>query len=248
MTLAEIIDAVGSGHKTVTILNADETSQDAERLVRLLERQGVPTQRGETSVPLPREFVVVHDAEEVYGTSSVEDLTEYVLFPVVDETDGAIWLYGDVAVPDAVSSLGDTVFVVEDAGKRLLANLAHFIEALAWRTERGTVRTGFQRLSRLVDEPATLGIYEELAATLLDVHVYGVDDLRESLDRRFAVHARNVDEIAATWFVVFDSTWDETRDAALVAQEREPGRYHGFWTFDSDLVDEIDRYLASAYP
>lgn len=250
MTLAEIIDEVGvaSGDRTVTLLNADETEYGAERMASYLESQGVPVQWGETTVPFPRDYVAVHDSDEVLGTSSVEELSEFVLFPAVEETASALWLYGDVPVPEAVSSLQDTVFAVDGGRKRLLVNLAHFIEARAWRAERGTVRAGFQRLSRLVDEPGTLAVYEELAATLLDVHVYGVDDLREPLERRFTVHARNTDELADTWFVVFDGKWDESLAAALVAQEREPETFSGFWTFDADLVARVDAHLAAAYP
>ena len=250
MTLADIIDGVGvaSGDRTVTLLNADETEYGAERVATYLEAQGVPVQWGETTVPFPRDYVAVHDTDEIIGTSSIEELSEFVLFPAVDEVDSALWLYGDVPVPEVVSSLQDTVFAIGGERKRLLVNLAHFIEARAWRAERGTIRTGFQRLSRLVDEPGTLAIYEELAATLLDVHVYGIDDLRDPLRRRFTVHAQNADELARTWFVVFTSERGDPGDAALVAEEREAGTFHGFWTFDADLVAKVDAHLAATYP
>jgi len=57
------------------------------------------------------------------------------------------------------------------------------------------------------------------------------------------VHAVETDEIAQTWFVVFDGGGNPTQKSALLAHERRPGQFYGVWTYDGVIVDlALDRF------
>lgn len=46
---------------------------------------------------------------------------------------------------------------------------------------------------------------------------------------------------------MFTSEREDVQEAALVATEREPELWDGFWTFESELVGEVDAYVRSEY-
>ncbi|MFB6129282.1 MAG: hypothetical protein ABEJ28_00480 [Salinigranum sp.] len=60
--------------------------------------------------------------------------------------------------------------------------------------------------------------------------------------------ASDADEIGRFWFVVYDGGGSDLAECALVAEERSPGLYDGFWTYDSGLVDGLAAYLTDRYP
>jgi DICT domain-containing protein len=51
------------------------------------------------------------------------------------------------------------------------------------------------------------------------------------------------DEIATVWFVIFDGAGQDLAKTALLAEERSPGSYYGFWTYDPVFVDRIIDHL-----
>jgi DICT domain-containing protein len=54
--------------------------------------------------------------------------------------------------------------------------ISRYIERHAWQAGEGTLRTSFQRLSRIDDERGTREMYETLAGTDIRTHVYGIPD------------------------------------------------------------------------
>jgi DICT domain-containing protein len=94
-------------------------------------------------------------------------------------------------------------------------------------------------------------MYDALAETDVDVHLYGVDDgadgAVDELTDRFTVHTADVPELAESWFVVFDGGDVEGAAVSLLTQERDPERYHGFWSRDADLTGRLVRYLTTTY-
>jgi DICT domain-containing protein len=54
--------------------------------------------------------------------------------------------------------------------------ISRYIERHAWQAGEGTLRTSFQRLSRIDDERGTREMYETLAGTDVRTHVYGIPD------------------------------------------------------------------------
>lgn len=139
--------------------------------------------------------------------------------------------------------LDETMFTTFD--RRQLLGTAREIEDRAFRVGRGTLRVGFQRPEAMhAQEP----VYGYLAAeTDLDVHLYVRSEWMPSTHLALTVHAESADEIGAFWFLAFDGGDDEMNACALLAEERHPGRYYGFWTYDSRLVSRILDYLRSTY-
>ncbi|WP_338418625.1 hypothetical protein [Haloplanus aerogenes] len=106
------------------------------------------------------------------------------------------------------------------------------------------MRSTFQRLSRLEDEFGTRTVYERLAGWTIDVHVYGVPDSNpEKLD--VTVHRGTSDEYRSSWCVVFQPPDDG--GAALLANQQEPNRWRGFWTYDPETVTQVDGYLDRSF-
>jgi DICT domain-containing protein len=140
-------------------------------------------------------------------------------------------------------------YAVDNGGKRYLVGVSRMIEERARRVGRGELHTGFQSLARLDDERGTRRMYDALAATDVDVHLYGVDDggAADALADQFTVHPAEAAELAESWFVVFDGGGVTDAAVSLLTEERDPGRYHGFWSRDVDLTGRIVRYLETTY-
>jgi len=123
--------------------------------------------------------------------------------------------------------------------------VSQHIEQLAWTNGCGTLRSSFQRLSRINDELGTRTVYDELAATDVDVHVYGVDDGATPLDLQATVHSGTTPPYRNGWFVVHrPDDPDSDRGSALVCLETEPHVWDGFWTDDLERVVAIDDAIA----
>ena len=60
-------------------------------------------------------------------------------------------------------------------------------------------------------------------------------------------HTEAADEIETSWFVVFDGGGAENYKTALLATERAPNQWYGFWSNDHELVDRIQTYLEQTY-
>jgi hypothetical protein len=154
----------------------------------------------------------------------------------------------DIETPDALARLDELPFSVEgypvSKGKLLLIEMSRYIEARAWETEMGRLHSGFQHLSRIDDERGTRQVYERLADTGVEVHVYGVPDVETDLD--LAVHGHDSEELRTTWFVVYEHPTDPSEHAALVAV-LEDGRWDGFWTYRPGVVSEVATYLTDTY-
>ncbi len=117
------------------------------------------------------------------------------------------------------------------------------IEDRAWRAAEGHLYAGFQRTAAL---EAQREAYDRLSARgELSVTVFTDDDWDKALEELSVVSASG--EIGQFWFVVFDGTVEENQACALVAEEREPGLYYGFWTYDPAFVGELVAYLEDTY-
>ncbi|WP_254767498.1 DICT sensory domain-containing protein [Salinilacihabitans rarus] len=119
------------------------------------------------------------------------------------------------------------------------------IENRAWRVGWGRLRAGFQRLSTFRTQ---LPVYERLGAeTDLEIHVYGRPDREPSDAEHVTLHPVTDGEIGDYWFLTFDGGDDELQACALLAEEREPGQFVGFWTYDVDTVAELAAYVRETY-
>ena len=219
-------------------------SPDEDTLVALLEVDGT----GE---------------ESVVATSTVMELYDALLAIYSDLFVTGAQGLGDIELPDVLAALDD--FRLEVRGyplahkeKFLLIIISRYIEQLAWETGAGTLRSSFQDLSRVVDEVGTYEGYDTLGDTDVDVTLYGEgsndDPIVRRLEDELGVSARvgETQEHRDAWFVVYrppDATSHpsvvDIQGAALVCLETEPRVWDGFWTYDSDCVGAIERYIAT---
>ena len=194
------------------------------------------------------EVAVVRDGE-VVATSSASAMMRSLLLVNSDVYITGSRGLDDAALPPTVQALHDLQFRLagypeSDSEKLLLIALSRAIERRALDAGRGTLRVGFQRLSRLVDEAGTRRVYERLAETDLAVHAYGVGDtdLPESLG--VTAHTGTTDLHRRGWFVVFEPpAASDAEPAALYAIEVGDNRWDGFWTYTPERVDGITEVI-----
>lgn len=126
----------------------------------------------------------------------------------------------------------------------MLITVSRLIERRAWEAGAGTLRASFQDLSRIQNERGTERVYERLAATDVDVHVYGSAEELPSEAVRGTVHVGDATDFRRSWFVVYDPPdGEEDESIALLAHEVDPRTWRGFWTYDPVRVQRIERYI-----
>ncbi|SEP27365.1 hypothetical protein SAMN05216388_10607 [Halorientalis persicus] len=125
----------------------------------------------------------------------------------------------------------------------LFTTISRCIEAQSWEQRRGQLRVGVQYLSRLTDtgDPQTRAVYEQLAETDVEVHVYGMPDKIPPSALDLTVHGGRSADFTQNWFVSYQSPPATT--IAFIAHEFEGGRWRGHWTFDTDRVEQLTSYL-----
>jgi len=219
-----------------------------ETVERLFDKQPVSVTGGSVE---DGGIEVIRDGERI-ATSSADELLQAVLLVNSDVYISGSRPLEDCRLPEVLCALEEIPFLVRgypesDTEKLLLVAISREIERLAYEKGRGTLHVGFQQLSRLVDEPGTYRVYEQLSATDLDIHAYGVEDVDPPADLDLTVHTGDSPLHRHGWFVVFQPPSDDqltNRAAGLFSTEREPNRWGGFWTFDPDRVDAIARTVA----
>ncbi|WP_281194678.1 DICT sensory domain-containing protein [Halorubrum sp. F4] len=244
--------------RSLVVLNRSSPDPVRNLLDSLLE--GQPVSIRDAEVPDgDGDVVALVENGEVLAQSTLDDLLESVLLINSDlYKTGAIDL-GDVELPEVLRGLDEVPFRLRgypqsNKEKLLLIVISRVIERIANETGGGRLRSSFQRLSRLRDERGTYEVYESVARSGVDVHVYGVDDADPAGELPVTVHTGTSYPYRRSWFVVFtppEGSDAESGDrpgtgdhAALVALEDEPNVWDGFWTFRPELVGRIDRYIA----
>ena len=245
MSLSELIAGVEEHEKTLTVFNAQEDAVISELHDRFADRNVTVTSES-TPSGKPGEFVTLSENGEVLTATSLSDLKQ-----MLAETDAAIGL-SDSPYRPILDHMDDTMFTSWSIEQMVRASRE--IEDRAWRVGEGTVHAGFQYLSTLRGE---LPVYERLASKDLDIHAYGAPDEDPPDNEGITLHIERASEIEESWFVVFDGGESaagrgDTEDAAdskcaLLAEERDPREFYGFWTYDPDTVDWILDYLESTY-
>ncbi|GAA0657212.1 hypothetical protein GCM10009019_21650 [Salarchaeum japonicum] len=154
----------------------------------------------------------------------------------------------DVELPAVIDGLANTPFRLRghptsDKEKLLLITVSRYIERLALETDGGTHRASFQRLSRINDEQGTRAVYERLADTDTETHVYGMPDWTPPPEFDVTMHGGWNEDFRTSWFVVHVPADSSRPHAALVAIEVESGTWDGLWTYDTDTVQQLNRYI-----
>jgi len=237
MSLSELIAGVEDHERTLTVFNADE-SVTAELRERFADRN-VRVVAETTGSGRPGEFLTLSDDD---GVRTATDLAGFL-----ETIDGRDRHPGDERRQSVLDSLDETLFTSWSIERMVAASRE--IEDRAWRVGDGTLHAGFQTLSTLRGE---LDRYERLSQSPIDVHTYATPDAEPPDERPFQLHLDRSDELAESWFVVFDggsaAAGDGvTQKCALLAEERGPRNFYGFWTYDASTVDYIIDYLRTRY-
>ena len=91
-------------------------------------------------------------------------------------------------------------------------------------------------------------IYADLARRGVLVHAYGAPDATPPDLGSGHIHAVSTDEIAETWFVVFDGGGDDTQKTSLLAREHDETAFYEVWTYDPSIVDRVLGHLDPTTP
>ena len=246
MSLASFIEQVRPADRAVTVL--DRTHPDAvyELLAEFFEVMGVEVTEARSDGDGPSDLVLLHDGETPLAVSSLDDVYSGTLGFNADRYATGTHGLDDLEPPDVVTELDSVRIPAERENKFVLIQISRYIEGMAYKTGRGELHAGFQRLSRLTAERGTREVYRRLEHAGVDLHAYGFAD-DEPDDFSVTVHPATDEELRKGWFVVHDGDGNDGWKAALVAEEIAPNTYGGAWTFDPETVDAVQAYLRETY-
>ena len=245
---------------TTGVVDGDDEVGPSLDVDVLRRHEDIPFECGDPSEI--ENLVLLMEGDEVVAGSTLGELGDAVLFVNSDLYITGSRSLPDVDLPSVISGLDDATFTLRgypesNRQKLLLITISRFIERVAWTAGDGTLRSSFQRLSRIDDEAGTREVYERVSGTGVDTHLYGVpDELPGDLDA--VIHAGDDPDFTDSWFVVYrppegphpaesDPKTDLVRGieggVGLLAVETEPRVWRGFWTFDADRVSRVNRYI-----
>jgi hypothetical protein len=241
------LDGLDAPARTVCTVNRTQP----EPVQSLLEETFVdqPVSVAERSLPAAgTDLVVVIEDGEVVASTALDDLLDAFLQLNSDSfVTGSRGL--DAETPPVLTALDGTEFVVRgypasNKEKLLLTVISRHVERLALTVGDGTIRTLFQTLSRIDDERGTREVYERLAATSLDVHLYGRAGWAPPPEMDVQIHEGESAPYRDSWCVVFRPPPGQRGHAALVAVRTGEGVWRGAWTYDRERVEDLDAYVA----
>jgi len=238
MTLRDGLEFVRRIEKELCIFNAAPEDPIDERLETLFETQNLRITTTRTSSGQPP-VAVLSDQDGVLETVSLSTLRA-----VADHNPGRTNALGvaDAGYDRLLAHLKETTFTSYDTEQMLYASRE--IEDRARRVGSGTIHAGFQRMSVLHGQRS---VYGDLPKQGVTVHAYGVPDAPSPDFGSGHVHAVGSDELATTWFVIFDGGDTPSQKSGLIAEERAENEFYGAWTYDAEIVDRLCGYLDRTY-
>lgn len=236
MTLRQLIGAITDLEKELTVFNTVEPGRLQGELAAYFEAQNVRIRTERTPSRRPVEVAVLSADDAV-----LEVLDADLLRGLLDHSTDGVGV-ADAAYEDVLRHLKETTFTSFDTEQMLYASRE--IEDRARRVGRGRIHTGFQRCS-VIDDQRT--VYADLGGRGLDVHTYGAPDVTPPELEGVQVHPTGADEVAATWFVVYDGGGDDAQKSALLAEERSEDQFYGALTYDPGIVDAAIAHLERTY-
>ena len=239
MDLRDSIEWIRRHEKELRLFNTDPTDAIHEELETYFETLNVRIGVEQTASDSPEDVAVLSDESAVLAVVDVSMLRRLL----EEGPSGA----GEVGIADEkyeciLRHLKETTFTSYDTRKLLYASRE--IEDRARRTGEGSIHAGFQQCSVIAEQRA---IYTDLARRGVWVHAYGVPDVTPPDLGPAQIHASRADEIAETWFVVFDGGGSDAQKSALLAQECDENTFYGIWTYDPTFVDQVLAHLTQTY-
>lgn len=231
MTLSEIISGTGTDDKVLRICNFTGERSDLDAMREYFSSQEVALAIDRTESGRPRDVVVLESGGLFLAADSLGALQRYVEGWREGETPD-VW----TAPPSVVDAMTETRFTSYD--KRRMIHASRIVEFRGWNAGEGELHAGFQDLSKIDFQK---NVYRNLDRKGLDVHVYGEGD-PESIGRAkemgLRVHESDEEEVLRHWWVAYDGDGDDGDKSVLLAQERGPNEFYGFWADDPSVVDD----------
>lgn len=188
----------------------------------------------------PDPFLVIEEEGEFAGALGLSELEALIEPPIVrpgerDDVSAGYRVLFDV--------LDETVFSAMN--RRQLLAVSREVEDRAYRVGTGTLHASFQTLSTFESQ---VDVYRQLAAsTELDIHIHGIPNWAPPEIAGISYHEYDDDTDGRYWALAFDGGSNESQACGLVARE-QTGRYEGFWTDDTDLVEEMGLIFTGGSP
>lgn len=235
MSLSTLIARIEAREMTLTVINApadavaDLRTQYADRNLEITDK---------TLTGFPREFAILSRDGTFVTAHSLDEL----------RSDRPAGHDGTTTVPSKpiLDHLDETLFTSYSIRQMFLASRE--IEDRAWRMKSGSLHAGFQTLDVLNGQTET---YNQLGRhTELSVHAYAAPVSGNPVvpnHDHYTLHIEQAEEISRTWFVAYDGGGVEKNKCALLAEEREPRQFYGFWSYDPETVEYLIGYLQSTY-
>lgn len=251
MGLDSFLDRERSPPRALAVINRTSPDPAQRMLERLFERQSIEIEElndEQLGVAEESNTVVLTDGEDILAQSPLQDLMETVLLVNSDIYVTGARELDESDLPDVLTGLNDVPFRMRsypesNSEKLLLIAISRMIEQRAWEHDGGTLRSSFQQLSRIRDEKGTFSVYQALADSGVDVHVYGVPNWTPTKELAVTMHGGDDADFRDSWFVLFRTPEGTVQDAGLLTIESEPGVWDGFWTYDQDRIQRINRYI-----
>lgn len=238
-SLRDALDDVERRRKTLVVHTDDGAV--AEELRHQFETRNVDVTRRPLGSVDDAGFVIVRDGDGDFRGAVGLDQFEAILSPKIHPP----WelAEGDYDHATLFDFLENTLF--SSYSRKQMIATSREIEERAWRVGSGRLYAGFQRPAAL---RAQAGVYDRFGEhESIAVAVFLGDECEVALDDAVAVVTDDGDELGAFWFVAFEGGGSALDSGALLAEERDPGHYYGFWTFDPSTVGELIAYLERTY-
>lgn len=244
MSLAEFVDQVADRRKRITVYGPEPPGDVSD----LFDTWNVTVDYEHLPTAPEDAFITVHEGEEFLGGVSAAALATLTSPPIGEPWDESA---REESYRELLELLDDTLFFSQNR-RQLLATSREF-EERAWRRGSGALHTTFQSEEAFGSQ---IEVYGRLAGRSdLDVHVYAPEDWRpveaapEWVPSSDGINWHDAEsaELRETWLVAYDGGDEPEQKCALVAFQEEDDEYHGFWTYDQGLVDEIVGYLRQNY-
>ena len=192
--------------------------------------------------------VVLVEDDDVVATSSMDSIRNAVLLVNSDLYTTGLSGIERRDAPEVLTELDGAVYTLRGfpastKEKLLLIVISRYIERRALEARGGRLDVAFQKLSRIEDEYGTERIYERLADSAVEVHVYGVPDSYPTDIDGLWTHTGHSEAYRRSWFVVFSPPDERAEPAALFALETDRNVWRSTWTYDPDRVTEIRRHI-----
>ncbi|MFT4885195.1 MAG: hypothetical protein ACI8U4_002717 [Natronomonas sp.] len=245
-SLREFLSEGDLPDRTLVVINR----QEPEPVQRLFEESFGALSVDIEERDLPEEtdnVVVLLEDGDIVATSPLEKLQNAVLYVNADLYRTGLSGVDKYEAPAVLTALDEMVFSLRgfpksNKEKLLLIVMSRYIENRALTANDGRLDVAFQELSRIRDEKGTETVYQRLAESGVETHIYGLPDITYDLDG-LHIHTGTDEEYQRSWFVVYTPEDPEADPAALVAIETGPNIWEAIWTYEAEQVERIQQYI-----